>query len=180
MDWQPQGAVDPSELHWHCPQCGTFDGPISAGECDACFEQGDSVRVQRLIPSPRAGAVSADERAELEELRRFKAWALRDEPEYVKANATLKHRVRELEAELATSPTSCRSEVWVHDERPSDDEVRTFYEIPDRVAQMVRTAACVEGESFAGCLHNLVLEREGAVADVKRLTRALKEGRSGR
>lgn len=55
-----------------------------------------------LDPLPARGAVSADERAELEELRRFKAWALRDEPEYVKANATLKHRVRELEAELAT------------------------------------------------------------------------------
>lgn len=73
-----------------------------------------------------------------------------------------------------------RAEVWVHDEWPSDDEVRVFYEIPDRVAQMVRTATGVEGEAFASCLHNLVLEREGAVAEVKRLTRALKEGRSGR
>lgn len=28
-----------------------------------------------------------------------------------------------------------RPEVWVHDEFPSDDEVRTFYEIPDGVAR---------------------------------------------
>jgi hypothetical protein len=46
--------------------------------------------------------MDVSEREELDELRRFKAWALRDEPEYVKANTTLKHRVRELEAELAT------------------------------------------------------------------------------
>lgn len=73
-----------------------------------------------------------------------------------------------------------RPEAWVHDEYVSGDPVRTFYEIPDGLAQVIRTAACVDGEGFAGCLHNLILEREGALAEVKRLTRALKEGRSGR
>jgi hypothetical protein len=79
-----------------------------------------------------------------------------------------------------TRDSQSLSEVWVHDEFPSDDPVSTFYEIPDRIAQKVRTAACVDGEGFAGCLHNLILEHEGALAEIQRLTRALKEGRSGR
>ena len=27
-----------SQAHWHCPKCGTFDGPISAGCCDVCAD----------------------------------------------------------------------------------------------------------------------------------------------
>ena len=64
---------------------------------------------------------------------------------------------------------NARAEVWVHDAFPSDDPIRTFYEIPDEIAQKVRKAACVDGESFAGCLHNLILEREGALGEVTRL-----------
>lgn len=62
-------------------------------------------------------------------------------------------------------------EVYVHSGWEPEDPVRTFYEIPDRIAQTVRSAATFEGETFASCLHNLVLERQGALGEVKRLKR---------
>jgi hypothetical protein len=68
-----------------------------------------------------------------------------------------------------------RPEVYVHDEFESDDPVRTFYEVPDYIATEVRTAAAIHGESFASCLRNLVLEREGALGEVTRLAALLKE-----
>jgi hypothetical protein len=57
-----------------------------------------------------------------------------------------------------------RSEVYVHSGWEPEDAVRTFYEIPDRIVEMVRSAGVVEGETFASCLHNLALEREAALS----------------
>jgi hypothetical protein len=89
---------------WLCPDClnGFDDQPSPPWHWadDECQGRCNGVPIEVVPADHPRGAVSADE---LEELRRFKAWALRDEPEYVKANATLKHRVRELEAELATA-----------------------------------------------------------------------------
>lgn len=68
-----------------------------------------------------------------------------------------------------------RPQVFVHAEAGSDDAVRTFYEVPDRIASEVRSVATFEGETFASCLLNIVLEREGALGEVRRLKRALKE-----
>lgn len=73
-----------------------------------------------------------------------------------------------------------RPQVIVHAETASDDAVRVFYEVPDTIADEVRKAATFDGETFASCLWNICLEREGALGEVKRLTRALTEGRSGR
>lgn len=73
-----------------------------------------------------------------------------------------------------------RTQVLVHAETASDDAARTFYEVPENIADEVRKAATFEGETFVSCLWNICLEREGAQAEVRRLTRALKEGRSGR
>lgn len=68
-----------------------------------------------------------------------------------------------------------RPHILVHAELPSDDDVRTFYEIPETIAGEVRKASTYEGETFAGCLWNICLEREGALGEVTRLNRLLKE-----
>lgn len=65
-------------------------------------------------------------------------------------------------------------EVWVHHEHPSEDPLRTFYEIPDKIAVMVRDAGVVDGENFASCLHNMALEHAAAKAEIKRLKRLCK------
>jgi hypothetical protein len=68
-----------------------------------------------------------------------------------------------------------RSTVYVHAESRSDDAVRVFYEVPDRIAGEVRSCATFDGETFASCLLNIVLEREGALGEVTRLKRLLRE-----
>jgi hypothetical protein len=79
--------------------------------------------------------------------------------------------MREPEQEIADD----RPQVFVHCEALSDDPVRVFYEIPDRIAELVREAAVIDGETFASCLLNITLEREGALGEVRRLSTALKE-----
>lgn len=59
--------------------------------------------------------------------------------------------------------------VYVDSGWQPEDDVRVYYEIPDRIAEAVRSAAAVNGETFASCLHNLILEREGALDEVRRL-----------
>lgn len=71
-----------------------------------------------------------------------------------------------------------RPVVYVHAEAQSDDRVRTFYEIPDRIAGEVRACETFDGETFASCLVNIVLEREGALGEVMRLKNEIRRLRN--
>ena len=58
---RPQGAVDPSDQHWWCRECGAFDGPHGDGDqCDVCADVGHGSTVERLVPSTNPGAVDPD------------------------------------------------------------------------------------------------------------------------
>jgi hypothetical protein len=78
---------------------------------------------------------------------------------------------------MSAVETDDRPLLFVHAEARSDDEVRTFYEVPEQIAAEVRAAEAFDGETFASCLLSVCLQREGALAEVKRLQRELKARR---
>jgi hypothetical protein len=75
--------------------------------------------------------------------------------------------------------TDDRSAIVVHAEARSDDTVRMFYEIPERIVTEVRRCAVLDDEPFASCLLNIVLEREGALGEVMRLKNEIKRLKRG-
>lgn len=59
--------------------------------------------------------------------------------------------------------------VYVHAQTRSDDDVRTFYEVPEGMVVEVRARAVLPADTFVDCLLHIVLEREGALGEVARL-----------
>jgi hypothetical protein len=68
-----------------------------------------------------------------------------------------------------------RNCVYVHAQTRSDDEVRTFYEVPEGMVAEVRACGVVPADTFVDCLLHIVLEREGALGEVTRLKGLLRE-----
>jgi len=61
-------------VHWWCATCNIFDGPITAGDCDVCHDDGIGVAVEYLVPEQRLQGAIEERDALRSFVADFLAW----------------------------------------------------------------------------------------------------------